>query len=100
MQFNAYLAAIEWDLPQQDEAASAMTFYSKLSKELRRQFKTLDIPIPDTRAKCVAVAQQVWEGLHGPSNQRSSKNDTSSKDNTSKYTSKYPCHSSTQDRKD
>ena len=59
MQFNAYLAAIERDLPQQDEAASAMTFYSKLSKELRRQFKTLDILIPNTRAKCVAVAQQV-----------------------------------------
>ena len=56
MQFNAYLATIEWDLLQQDKAASAMTFYSKLSKELRRQFKTLDIPISNTRAKYVTVA--------------------------------------------
>ena len=65
MQFNAYLAAIERDLPQQDEAASAITFYSKLAKELKRQFKTADIPILDTRAKCVAVAQRIWEGLYG-----------------------------------
>ena len=41
-----------------------MTFYSKLTRELRRQFKTSDIPIPDTRAKCVAVAQRIWEGLN------------------------------------
>ena len=43
-----------------------MAFYSKLTKELKRQFKTVDIPIPETRAKCVAVAQCIWEGLHGP----------------------------------
>ena len=65
VQFNAYLLAIERDLPQQDEKASAMTFYSKLTKELKRQFKTADIPIPETRAKCVPVAQHIWEGLHG-----------------------------------
>ena len=70
MQFNAYLAAIERDLPQQDEATSAMTFYSKLTRELKKQFKTSDIHIPDTRAKCVAVAQRVWEGLHGPAERR------------------------------
>jgi hypothetical protein len=65
IQFNSYLAAIERDLPQQDEAASAITFYSKLSRELKRQFKTADISIPSTRAQCVAVAQRVWEGLSG-----------------------------------
>jgi hypothetical protein len=70
VQFNAYLAAIERDLPQQDETASAMTFYSKLTRELKKQFKTSDIPIPDTRAKCVAVAQRIWEGLHGPDERR------------------------------
>jgi hypothetical protein len=59
IQFNAYLAVIERDLPQQDETASAMTFYSKLSEELKKQFKTSDIPIPDTRAECVAVAQRI-----------------------------------------
>ena len=73
-----------------------MTFYSKLSKELKKQFKTADIPIPDTRAKCIAIAQWIWEGLYGPSNQRSLKDNTSSKDNTSKY----PYHSSSRDRKD
>ena len=59
MQFNAYLAAIERDLPQQDEVASAMTFYSKLTRELKRQFKTSDVRIPETRAECVAVAQRI-----------------------------------------
>ncbi len=70
VQFNAYLAAIERDLPQQDEVASAMMFYSKLTKELKKQFKTSDIPIPDTRAQCVAVAQRIWEGLHGSDEKR------------------------------
>src|SRR6266536_5139002 len=36
VQFNAYLAAIKRDLPQQDEAASAMMFYSKLTRELKK----------------------------------------------------------------
>ena len=63
-QFNTYLATIEQDLPQQDDATSAMTFYTKLSKELRRQFQTSNISVPDTRAECVAVAQRVWEGLY------------------------------------
>ena len=60
VQFNAYLSAIERDLPQQDDKASAMTFYSKLTRELKKQFKTSDIPIPETRTKCVAVAQRIW----------------------------------------
>ncbi len=72
VQFNAYLAAIKRDLPQQDEAASAMMFYSKLTRELKKQFKTSDIPIPDTRAQCVAVAQRIWEGLHGSDEKRGS----------------------------
>ena len=56
VEFNAYLSAIERDLPQQDDKASAMTFYSKLIKELKKQFKTSDILILETRAKCVAIA--------------------------------------------
>ncbi len=40
-----------------------MMFYSKLTKELKKQFKTSDIPIPETRAKCVAIAQHVQESL-------------------------------------
>jgi hypothetical protein len=38
--------------------------YSKLTQKLKRQFKTSDISIPETRAKCIAVAQQIWEGLY------------------------------------
>jgi hypothetical protein len=59
VQFNAYLSAIERDLLQQDDKALAMTFYSKLTKELKKQFKTSDIPIPETRAKCIAIAQRI-----------------------------------------
>jgi Zinc knuckle len=70
VQFNAYLSAIERDLPQQDEKASAMTFYSKLSPELKRQFRTSAITIPETRAQCVSVAQHVWEGLYSPEKRR------------------------------
>ena len=39
-------------------------FYSKLTRELKKQFKTSDILILETRAKCVAIAQRVWEGLY------------------------------------
>lgn len=110
VQFNAYLSAIERDLPQQDDKASAMTFYSKLTKELKKQFKTSDIPIPETRAKCVAVAQRIWEGLHGSDErrgyenseyQRSSKGkdyrDSREKDDSRP---RYPSTDSRRDRKD
>ena len=73
-----------------------MTFYSKLSKELKRQFKTSDIPIPDTRAKCVAVAQRVWEGLYGPSEKRSSKDQITRPSSGSNY----PRPNSGRDRRD
>ncbi|KAK9364327.1 hypothetical protein V1509DRAFT_557506, partial [Lipomyces kononenkoae] len=63
-QFNAYLSAIERDLPQKDESSSALAFYSKLTEELKRQFKSADIKIPESRSECVAIAQRVWEGLH------------------------------------
>jgi hypothetical protein len=107
VQFNAYLSAIERDLPQQDEKTSAMTFYSKLSKELKRQFQTSDIAIPETRAQCVAVAQRVWEGLHGTEGRkdfqgyqdyRSSEKNPRSQDRTAG--SKYPRSDSRRDRKD
>jgi len=113
VQFNAYLSAIERDLPQQDKKASVMTFYSKLTKELKRQFKTADIPIPETRAKCVAVAQCIWEGLHGPDKRKGAENykdsehrkssrekdykDLREKDDSR---SKYPSTGSRRDRKD
>jgi len=73
-----------------------MTFYSKLNKELKRQFKTSDIPIPDTRAKCVAVAQRIWEGLHGSEEKRGSKDLITS----SSTSSKYPRTDLNQDRRD
>jgi hypothetical protein len=100
VQFNAYLAAIERDLPQQDEAASAMTFYSKLTKELKRQFKTSDIPIPDTRAKCVAVAQRIWEGLHGTDDRRGLNNLNTRPSSGPSTDLKYPRPDSGRDRKD
>jgi Zinc knuckle len=95
IQFNAYLSSIERDLPQKDEKTSAMTFYSKLTRELKRQFKTADIPIPETRAKCVAVAQRIWEGLHGT--ERPGRN---SKDIRTKEESKQPTIGSKNPRPD
>ena len=99
VQFNAYLSAIERDLPQQDNKASAMTFYSKLTKELKRQFKTSDIAIPETRAKCVAVAQRIWEGLHGSNEKKGSEPYKSSREKEDS-SSKYPRIDSKRDRKD
>ncbi len=39
-------------------------FYSKLTIELKKQFKTSNIPIPNTRAQCIAIAQCIQEGLY------------------------------------
>jgi hypothetical protein len=74
-----------------------MMFYSKLMKELKKQFKTSDIPIPETRAKCVAVAQRIWDGLHGPEERKSSESYKSSRE---KDDPKYPRIDSKRDRKD
>ena len=73
-----------------------MTFYSKLTKELKKQFKTSDIPIPETRAKCVAVAQRIWDGLHRSEEKKSSESykGLREKDDIS---SKYPCINSKRD---
>ena len=81
-----------------------MTFYSKLMKELKKQFKTSDIPIPETRAKCVAVAQCIWEGLHGLEERRGFESHKSSKEKGYKDSkekddsrSKYPSTGSRRD---
>ena len=76
-----------------------MTFYSKLTKELKRQFKTSDIPIPETRAKCVAVAQRIWEGLHGSDRRKSPESYRSLREKDDSG-SKYPRTDSKRDRKD
>ncbi len=72
-----------------------MTFYSKLTKELKKQFKTSDVRIPETRAECVAVAQRIWEGLYGSDEKRS----FADKPGLSTGL-KYPCIGSERDRKD
>ncbi len=75
-----------------------MTFYSKLTRELKKQFKTSDIHIPETRAECVAVAQRIWEGLHG-SDKSKGLTDTTPKPDPATGP-KYPRIGSERDRKD
>ena len=77
-----------------------MTFYSKLTKELKRQFKTSDIPIPDTRAKCVAVAQRVQEGLYRPKGNKGSRGSEGKEGSGLSTKSNYPCTNSKRDRQD
>ena len=62
--FDSFLSSIERDLPEKDDQDLAFAFYSKLSSELKRQFQTAHIKIPKSRAKCAAVAQEIWEALH------------------------------------
>ena len=76
-----------------------MTFYSKLTTELKRQFQTSDVPIPETRAKCVAVAQRIWEGLYRSDDKKGFYKSLKEKDYSS-TSLKYPCIDSRRDRKD
>ena len=39
-------------------------FYLKLTRELKKQFKTSNISIPNTRAQYIAIAQCIQEGLY------------------------------------
>ncbi len=39
-------------------------FYSKLTRELKKQFKTSNIPILNTRAQYITIAQCIQEGLY------------------------------------
>ncbi len=79
-------------------------FYSKLTTELKKQFKTSDIPIPDTRAQCVAVAQRIWEGLHGSDEKKGLHRSGERKGSTDRpgpvTGPKYPRIGSERDRKD
>ena len=70
-------------------------FYSKLTRELKKQFKTSNIPIPNTRAQCVAVAQRIQEGLYRLDKKRG----VIDKSNPATGT-KYPRIGSERDRKD
>lgn len=70
-------------------------FYSKLTRELKKQFKTSNIPIPNTRAQCVAIAQRIQESLYRSDKKRG----VTDKSNPATGT-KYPCISSERDRKD
>ena len=75
-----------------------MTFYSKITKELKKQFKTSDIPIPNIRAKCVTIAQRIQEGLYR-SNKRRGFIDVTTRHSLITGL-KYPYISSKQDYKD
>ena len=70
-------------------------FYSKLTRELKKQFKTLDIPIPNTRAQYIAIAQYIQEGLYRLDKRRG----VIDKPNPT-IGLRYPCISSKRDRKD
>ena len=76
-----------------------MTFYSKLTRELKRQFQTSDIPIPETRAKCVVIAQQVQKGLYQFKEKKGSYKSLKENDSLS-TSSKYPRIGSRRDWKD
>ncbi len=45
-------------------------FYSKLTKELKKQFKISNILIPNTRAQCIVIAQCIQEGLYKLDNRK------------------------------
>ena len=81
-----------------------MTFYSKLTQELKKQFKTSNIHILETRAKCMAVAQHIQEGLYGLDQRKSLYGSDEKKsfiDRSSPTTGpKYPYISSKRDYKD
>jgi Zinc knuckle len=77
-----------------------MTFYFKLTKELKKQFKTSNIAIPETRAKCVAIAQRVWEGLHSLEEKRGFRDPRNRLSPSPSTSSKYPRPNSGRDRKD
>jgi hypothetical protein len=69
--FDAYLSAIECELPEAADDVLANRFYSKLGDDVKQQIKVSGLgTLPKTRTEMVALAQRVWEGMR-PRNRRS-----------------------------
>ena len=45
-------------------------FYSKLTKELKKQFKTSNISILNTRTQYITIAQYIQKGLYRTDNRK------------------------------
>jgi zinc knuckle protein len=64
LDFDAYLSAVERELPEASDDVRANIFFSKLRENVRNQIKLSGITsLPDTRTEMVSLAQRMWEGL-------------------------------------
>jgi Zinc knuckle len=64
LDFDAYLSAVERELPETSDDVRANIFFSKLRENVRNQIKLSGITsLPDTRTEMVSLAQRMWEGL-------------------------------------
>jgi hypothetical protein len=64
LDFDAYLSAVERELPEAPDSVRANIFYSKLHRDVRKQIKLSGITaLPTTRIEMVSLAQRMWEGL-------------------------------------
>jgi Zinc knuckle len=64
LDFDAYLSAVERELPEAPDDVRANIFFSKLHKDVRNQIKLSGITsLPTARTEMVSLAQRMWEGL-------------------------------------
>ena len=64
LDFDAYLSAVERELPDVSDNIRANIFYSKLHENVRKQIKLSGMSsLPTTRTEMVSLAQRMWEAL-------------------------------------
>lgn len=64
MVFDAYLNSLESVMGEQSQVASAMGFFTRLTKPLRAKMEMSGREcFPETRQEMVAFAQRVWHGM-------------------------------------
>ena len=64
LDFDAYLSAVERELPKTPDDVRANILFSKLRNDVRNQIKLSGITsLPATRMEMVSLAQRMWEGL-------------------------------------
>jgi hypothetical protein len=61
IEFHSYLDSLEKHFPRQEEKHRALTFYAKLTDELRNHIDLHCLKMPENREEMLAIATRYWE---------------------------------------
>jgi hypothetical protein len=87
-EFNAYLDTLEQHFPRETERGRALTFYTKLTKELRDFIRAHNLHLPETRDEMVQTASMYWS-LQGNRKRKDTESSSNQPRNKARKQSRY-----------